>query len=121
MDTATNALLTFLVQATYNQSSPGQSISLPQWSGPDQKILWSQSSAYSSLCPSLLAAFGAMLGKQWFTHYNSSRVGHGTPEGRSIRRHQKLLGIQQWHLPALLNSSLPYCNFPYSSLAFHWQ
>ncbi|KIJ53116.1 hypothetical protein M422DRAFT_155631, partial [Sphaerobolus stellatus SS14] len=66
-NTTTNALLAYLAQ----QSSNGTSVpafvhtSLQPWTGPGSTVIWTQALAYLSLGLSLLAAFGAVLGKQW--------------------------------------------------------
>ncbi|KIJ56131.1 hypothetical protein M422DRAFT_147943, partial [Sphaerobolus stellatus SS14] len=57
----TNALLAFLVQ----QSIHNVSLPLIPWAGPGLTMLWTQALAHASLGLSLLAAFGAVLGKQW--------------------------------------------------------
>ena len=42
---------------------------LPQWTGPDPTIIHVEAIRYASLAASLLAAFMAMLGKQWLNRY----------------------------------------------------
>ncbi|KIJ48417.1 hypothetical protein M422DRAFT_162791, partial [Sphaerobolus stellatus SS14] len=63
----TNALLTFLIEAGYNKSVPPQLITTPAVAvaAPPLFVIWTQGLAYTSLCLSLLAAFAAVLGKQW--------------------------------------------------------
>ncbi|KAH7921625.1 hypothetical protein BV22DRAFT_1019001, partial [Leucogyrophana mollusca] len=61
----TNALLRQLMQAMNSSASAGQSLDLPTWNGPSTTVIWTQSLLYASLCASLLAALGAVLGKQW--------------------------------------------------------
>jgi len=72
-----------------------------------------QALGYLSLAFSLLAAFGAVLGKQWLGQYKTSRFGYGTLEERAIRRHEMLIGMEEWHfqrildiLPLMLQTSL---------------
>ncbi|KAG2340998.1 hypothetical protein BDR05DRAFT_862320, partial [Suillus weaverae] len=63
----TNALLTQLVQIGFgNFAEAGSMPAAPasSWSLPP-RTLWIQTIAYVSLSMSLLAAFGAVLGKQW--------------------------------------------------------
>jgi len=62
-----------------------------------------QALGYLSLALSLLAGFGAVLGKQWLAQYKTSRFGYGTLEERAIRRHQMLVGIEEWHLHRILD------------------
>ncbi|KAG8958340.1 hypothetical protein FRC03_009218, partial [Tulasnella sp. 419] len=67
---------------------------------------------FSSLSCSLLAAFGAVLGKQWLNEYQ--RYGkQRSPLDRGIQRHGKFLGMYKYHfvfviqtLPTLLQFSL---------------
>ncbi|KAH7911664.1 hypothetical protein BJ138DRAFT_990385, partial [Hygrophoropsis aurantiaca] len=61
----TNTLLMRLVQATNTSAFAGQDLELPLWNGPGSTVIWSQSLIYASLATSLLAALGAVLGKQW--------------------------------------------------------
>ncbi|KAF8840490.1 hypothetical protein BDN67DRAFT_903360, partial [Paxillus ammoniavirescens] len=63
----TNALLMMLVHAIDNSTFSGQvaNLGLPPWHGPGLSIIWIQTLMYASLSTSLLAALGAMLGKQW--------------------------------------------------------
>ncbi|KIJ53081.1 hypothetical protein M422DRAFT_155585, partial [Sphaerobolus stellatus SS14] len=66
-NTTTNALLAFLIQQTGNGTLPPIVVqaALQPWDGPGSSVLWTQSLAYLSLGFSLLAGFGAVLGKQW--------------------------------------------------------
>ncbi|KAH7921627.1 hypothetical protein BV22DRAFT_1019005, partial [Leucogyrophana mollusca] len=61
----TNALLRQLIQATNGSAFAGQPLDPPTWNGPGTTVIWTQSLLYASLCASLLAALGAVLGKQW--------------------------------------------------------
>ncbi|GBE86190.1 hypothetical protein SCP_0900680 [Sparassis crispa] len=96
----TNALLAQLIRDKNNVQG-GDPIPSASSRG-----VWFQALAYASLLLSLLAAFGAVLGKQWLSHYKSSGRGHGSLEECSIRRQQKLDGIKEWHLDAVLQSFL---------------
>ncbi|KIJ53086.1 hypothetical protein M422DRAFT_155657, partial [Sphaerobolus stellatus SS14] len=66
-NTTTDALLAFLIQQTGNGTSLPIVVqaALQPWDGPGSSVLWTQSLAYLSLGLSLLAGFGAVLGKQW--------------------------------------------------------
>ena len=109
----TNALLVLLVNKIDNTTFPAQQASLPVWTGPSSTTIWIQTLAYASLSSSLLAAFGAMLGKQWLGNFKTSRFGRGALHERCQRRQQKLDGLEAWHftkilatLPILLQLSL---------------
>ncbi|KIJ53078.1 hypothetical protein M422DRAFT_242181 [Sphaerobolus stellatus SS14] len=80
---------------------------LQPWDGPGSSVLWTQSLAYPSLGLSLLAGFGAVLGKQWLGHFKTSRFGHGTRAERGVRRYQKMKGIDEWYLRPILDA-LPF-------------
>ncbi|KIJ28772.1 hypothetical protein M422DRAFT_94577, partial [Sphaerobolus stellatus SS14] len=63
----TNSLLTLLVEGTLNKTLTQTPVILPSSSAfnPRSQIIVEQALAYLSLSLSLLAAFGAVLGKQW--------------------------------------------------------
>ncbi|KIJ38217.1 hypothetical protein M422DRAFT_144011, partial [Sphaerobolus stellatus SS14] len=63
----TNSLLTILVTATLNKTFAEIPVTLPSSLdfNPARPIIAEQALGYLSLSLSLLAAFGAMLGKQW--------------------------------------------------------
>jgi hypothetical protein len=60
--------------------------------------------AYTSLSTSLLAAFGAVLGKQWLGHYKSNRYGRGSQEERGKHRQEKFDGLITWYFDAVVQS-----------------
>ena len=66
--------------------------------------VWFQAIAYASLSFSLLAAFGAVLGKQWLRFYKLERSGHGSLEERGRNRQMKLEGLEAWHFDAVLQA-----------------
>ena len=94
----TNILLTQLIQANRGATPASDPTMLPR------TIMWSQPLAYASLSLSLLAAFGAVLGKQWLAYYKSTRFGHGSLEERGLQWQNKLHGIERWRLDAVLQS-----------------
>ncbi|OAX42651.1 hypothetical protein K503DRAFT_316491, partial [Rhizopogon vinicolor AM-OR11-026] len=97
---ATNILLLQIVQNT----SPNGTISSVPGSGTDTTAAtWFQGLAYIALSFSLLAAFGAVLGKQWLSHYKANSV-HGSLEERGKHRQQKLDGLGAWYFDAVLKS-----------------
>ncbi|KAG1831204.1 hypothetical protein DFJ58DRAFT_640470, partial [Suillus subalutaceus] len=61
----TNALLVQLIQNTTICCSATPPTSLPPSTGPSSSKLWMQALAYASLGFNLLAAYGAIMGKQW--------------------------------------------------------
>ncbi|KIJ67603.1 hypothetical protein HYDPIDRAFT_72186, partial [Hydnomerulius pinastri MD-312] len=61
----TNVLLMILIHTIDNSTFNGQDLALPSWNGPGSSVVWVQTLIYASLSASLLAALGAMLGKQW--------------------------------------------------------
>ncbi|KAG8956444.1 hypothetical protein FRC03_010840 [Tulasnella sp. 419] len=108
---ATNALILQLLQNTVNGTSSGPEINGPSFVAPTGSVRACQL-FFSSLSCSLLAAFGAMLGKQWLNEYQ--RYGkQRSPLARGIQRHGKFLGMDKYHfmfviqtLPTLLQFSL---------------
>ncbi|KAG2156677.1 uncharacterized protein EDB93DRAFT_926820 [Suillus bovinus] len=64
---------------------------------------WFEGLAYVALSFSLLAAFGAVLGKQWLSHYKSTKT-HGSLEDRGKHRQRKLDGLEAWHFDSVLQS-----------------
>ena len=95
-----------------NTTFGGDAPALPQWTGPPQAIIHTQCLLYASLFASLLAAFLAMLGKQWLNEYDSIDL-RGSAIERSQDRQRKLNGINAWYfdqvigsLPVMLQASL---------------
>ena len=101
----------FIANSTFQKTpnlgvSPDKSI----WTGPDSTIVHVQAVLFSSLAISLLAAFIAMLSKQWLSRYSES-YGSLTERGRDRKR--KIKGVTTWHfdlimecLPLLLQVAL---------------
>ncbi|KAH7918114.1 hypothetical protein BV22DRAFT_917404 [Leucogyrophana mollusca] len=107
----TNALLMQVVHALNNTAFAGKNLEPPAWNGPGPTMIWVQSLIYASLSASLLAALGAVLGKQWLGQYRQKGLGTNNERGR--RRQKKLGGLKAWHfhvvleaLPVLLQISL---------------
>ena len=93
---------------------------LPQWNGPPRGLVQVQAILFASLATSLLAAFLAVLGKQWLTRYDSSDV-RGSAIERSHNRQRKLDGIRAWYfnyvmesLPMMLQAALLLLGFALS-------
>ena len=102
----TNSLLMILINKIDNSMFPPQEASLPVWNGPSSMSIWVQTLAYTSLSTSLLAAFGAVLGKQWLGHFRTTRFGRGTLQERCQRRQKKLDGLEAWHFGTII-ATLP--------------
>ncbi|KAG1731463.1 uncharacterized protein EDB91DRAFT_1058640, partial [Suillus paluster] len=107
----TNALLGMLLQTANASFVPQFDQPYAPWPGPSSSVIWIQSLIYASLCASLLAALGAVLGKQWLSNFK--RFGRGTTDARGRQRQMKLDGLRTWHfdsvlefLPVLLQISL---------------
>ena len=103
---ATNALLKILINKVDNGTLSDHDASLPIWNGPSSTIIWIQTLAYTSLFTSLLAAFGAVLGKQWLTHFKTSRFGEAVLYERYKIRQRKLDEMERWHFSTIM-ATLP--------------
>jgi hypothetical protein len=100
----TNALLKQIVYIGLgNLTAAGPIPAEPTWS-PATSTLRIQMVAYASLSMSLLAAFGAVLGKQWLGYYKSNRYGRGSQEERGKRRQAKFDGLVTWYFDAVVQS-----------------
>ncbi|KAG2151206.1 uncharacterized protein EDB93DRAFT_1276132 [Suillus bovinus] len=75
------------------------------WS-PTTPSLWINKIAYASLSMSLLAAFGAVLGKRWLGYYKLERYVCGLEEEQAKCRQKKFNGLVKWHFDAILQSFL---------------
>jgi hypothetical protein len=105
-DDTTHALLTQLVQIGLgNFTAAGSTPAAPAstWS-PSTAIIRIQCIAYASLSFSLLAAFGAVLGKQWLAYYKSHRYGRGSEDERAKRRQERFNGMVTWYFDAVMQS-----------------
>ena len=92
------------------------------WTGPEPIIVHVQAVLFSSLAISLLAAFIAMLSKQWLGRYSES---HGSLTDRGRDRQRKINGVNTWHfdlimecLPLLLQVALFLFNYALSIYLF---
>jgi hypothetical protein len=100
----TNVLLAQLVQTSLNGSSVAQPMIISSSTGYSSSDFWTQALAYTSLAFSLLAAFGAVLGKQWLGYYKTNRYVRGSLEERCKQRHRKFQGLEKWWLEKVLGS-----------------
>ena len=106
------AVLQIIANATLGNTPRGTSIAFPQWNGPDSTIVRVQVILYSSLALALLAAFIAMLGKQWLNRYAQVEM-RGSVIDRSRYRQRKMDGMVTWRfdfvmecLPLMLQAAL---------------
>ena len=94
------------------------------WDGPDPIAVRVQAILYSSLAASLLAAFVAMLGKQWLNRYAQVEM-RGSVIDRSRHRQRKMNGMVTWHfdfvmecLPLMLQAALLLLGYALSDYLF---
>jgi len=107
----TATYMQYLVHNVNNSLFPTVDPNSATWTGPPPEIVTVQSILYASLATSLLAAFLAMLGKQWINRYLRSRGGSVAKKSR--RRQRKLDGLKHWRfylvieiIPAMLQLAL---------------
>jgi hypothetical protein len=100
----TVALLRIIIYKIDNSTFGNDVPTLPQWAGPPHTIVLVQAILYASLAIALLAAFLAMLGKQWLNRYASVGL-RGSPIERSQSRQRKLDGIATWRFDYVMESS----------------
>jgi Family of unknown function (DUF6535) len=92
-----------LIHAVDNSTFAGIDLTPPDWVGPPSVLVTVQSILYSSLFASLLAAFGAMLGKQWLNRY--ARVEkRGSLIERGRDRQRKWEGMISWRFQLIMDS-----------------
>ncbi|KAG8971149.1 hypothetical protein FRC05_011433 [Tulasnella sp. 425] len=91
----TNALLELLVKRVDNSTLTPSDLTPPF--SPQLSSIVVNFLLYASLCCSLLAAMGAMLGKEWLQSFD--RTGQtGLSEEQGRLRQSKFNGIKDWHL-----------------------
>lgn len=105
--TTTDALLTQIITLMV-MNSHGTPVTdtypLPVPPAYSNGQIWFQTLAYASLSFSLLAAFGAVLGKQWLRIYKLKRFGCGSLEEQGKNRQKKFDSLKAWHLDAVLQT-----------------
>ena len=83
--------------------APGEALATPPpWSGPPAEIVTTSDLLYASLLMSLLAAFVAMLGKQWLNQY--LRHTGGSMVERCGDRQRKFDGLEKWPFRLFIES-----------------
>jgi hypothetical protein len=117
-------LLTIIARASLGNVPTGADATFPQWTGPDPTIVHVQAILYTSLAASLLAAFIAMLGKQWINRYAQVEM-RGSVIDRSRDRQRKMNGMVTWHfdlvmecLPLMLQIALLLLGYALSNYLF---
>ena len=117
------ALLKIIANAQLGHIPTGAAADFPVWKGPDSSVVRVQAILYSSLAASLLAAFLAMLGRQWLSRYAS--VDHGSIIDRGRQRKRKMDGMVNWKfalvmecLPLMLQISLLLLGYALSDYLF---
>jgi len=105
-------LLKIVASASLGNIPTDNDAAFPQWNGPDPTIVHVQAILYSTLATALLAAFVAMLGKQWLNRYARVEM-RGSVIDRSRHRQRKMNGMVTWHfdlvmegLPLMLQAAL---------------
>ena len=98
-----NVLLEMLLNATTGALHPNCAASIPRWSGPDPAVVQAQCIFYATLSATLLAAFLAMLGKQWLSQYKQNET-RGPVADRSRLRERKLTGLRTWKFHIIMES-----------------
>ena len=118
------ALLTIIARAQLGQIPVGPDAAFPQWNGPDPMLVYAQTILYVSLSASLLAAFIAMLGKQWLSRFSQLEI-RGSVADRSRDRVRKFKGMVSWRfdlvmesLPLMLQISLLLLGYALSHYLF---
>ena len=94
------AYMRFLIYSI-NSSAFATPPDLPAWNGPSEEIVVASNLLYASLATSL-AAFVAMLGKQWVNRYTRNK-GESIVE-RCGDRQRKFNGLRRWHFHILMES-----------------
>ena len=105
-------LLVIIANASLGNAPTAADAAFPQWNGPEPTVVHVQSILYSSLASSLLAAFIAMLGKQWLNRYVRVDM-RGSIIDRGRDRQRKIDGMVTWRfdlvmegLPLMLQAAL---------------
>ena len=98
-------VLEIIANSSLGRISASDAPEFPRWDGPDPATAHVLAILYSSLASSLLAAFIAMLGKQWLNRYGQTET-HGSAMDRSRDRQRKIKGMANWRF-ALVMECLP--------------
>ncbi|KAG1866908.1 hypothetical protein F4604DRAFT_1585203, partial [Suillus subluteus] len=111
-DTTNVLLAQFILNIPDGHSATQPMIRLSS-TGFSSSKLWMQVLMYASLALTLLAAYGAVMGKQWLGHYKTTHFGGGSIQDRYEQRHCKFQELKAWQFknvlwsfPVLLQISL---------------
>ena len=117
-------MLTILANISLGHPPADLNSVLPSWNGPDPTIVHVEAILYASLAASLLAAFVAMLGKQWLSRYTQVEM-RGSIIDRNRHRLRKMNGMVTWHfdlvmesLPLMLQAALLLLGYALSNYLF---
>ena len=117
-------VLEIIANSSLGRISAGDAPDFPRWDGPDPATAHVLAILYSSLASSLLAAFIAMLGKQWLNRYGQTET-RGSAMDRSRDRQRKIDGMTNWHfalvmecLPLMLQAALLLLGYALSQYLF---
>ena len=117
-------LLKIIANSSLGNIPTGPDAAFPQWNGPDPTIVHVQAILYSSLAVALLAAFGAMLGKQWLSLHAWVDM-RGSVVDRCRHRERKMSGMATWYfdlvmecLPLMLQVALLLLGYALSNYLF---
>jgi hypothetical protein len=100
----TNDLLVQFMQNSWNGSSLAQLVALSAPVTYSSSKIWMQVLTYTSLTFSLLAAFGAVLGKQWLNHYKTNHFDGGRLKQQCQQRHCKFQKLEEQYFEHVLQS-----------------
>lgn len=102
----TNSLLEVLILRIDNRTIPSMPLSPPVNWAPNPASVTANCLLYASLCCSLLAAAGAMFGKEWLQFFD--RKGKVSSLGEQARlRQKKITAVEEWYLRETIQL-LPY-------------
>lgn len=104
-DTTNTLLLHLILIMTGDQNAVRDISNLSSTTRFSSSTVWMQALGYASLASSVLAAFGAVLGKQWLNSYKAA-CRRGSLEERCIERQIKLDGLEYYHLQTILQAFL---------------
>src|ERR1700709_534033 len=99
----TNVLMVQLIQIIVASDVPHDISNLSSSTSYPSSTVWIQTLAYASLAFSVLAAFGAVMGKQWLSHFKAAR-GSGSLKEFGLQRQRKLDGLEEWYLQTVLGT-----------------
>ena len=118
-----HTLLKIVASTALGNIPTGADTALPEWKGPESTIVHVQAILYASLSTTLLAAFVAMLGKQWLNRYAS--VERGSVIDRCRQRKRRMDGMMTWKfglvmecLPLMLQAALLLLGYALSNYLF---